>query len=235
MSPQSLLSMEQIVVSSQTTINNNLLLLFSFVSLSPILQILTANTTATDKELINFMCEGNENAFAILYERHWVDLYKFAFLILRDKDACRDIIQDVFVWVWEHRQGLVIQSPKSYLKTAVKYKIANYIRSGNIRESFFEEVAKFNYETSIAGVDEIAELKELNNVIKITVFNLPLKCREIFRLSREANLSNREIAEQLNISVKTVENQITIALHRIRMNVEPNLIGILLLPVVFNH
>lgn len=181
------------------------------------------------------MSGGNENAFGMLYTRHWSDLYKFAYFILRDRDACRDIIQDVFVWVWEHRQGLIIQSPKSYLKTAVKYKIANYIRSGNIRESFFEEVAKFSHATSIAGVDEIAELKELNSVIQITVFNLPLKCREIYRLSREANLSNREIAEQLDISVKTVENQITIALHRIRMKVEPHILGILLLPVFFNH
>ena len=122
--------------------------------------------------------------------------------------------------------------PKSYLKTAVKYKVANYIRSGNIRESFFEEASKFNYDTSVPGVDEFAEFKELNNIIQITVSKLPLKCQEIYRLSREGNLSNREIAEQLGISIKTVENQITIALHRIRANVEPQMLGILLLPII---
>ena len=168
----------------------------------------------------------------MLYNRHWADLYRFSFFILRDQDACKDIIQDVFVWVWEHRQELEIQTPKSYLKTAVKYKIANYIRSGKIRDSFFEEVTKFNFTQSLPGVDEFAELKELNHIIHISVADLPLKCREIFRLSREANLSNREIAEQLGISIKTVENQITIALHRIRRNVEPHLIGILLLPLI---
>lgn len=190
---------------------------------------MTENTT--DQELINLLRRGNEAAFNMLYKRHWADLYKFAFSILRDQDACKDIIQDVYVWIWNHRQSLEIQSPKSYLKTAVKYKIFNYIRSGNIRESFFEEVAKFNYDKSMPGVDELAELKELNTIIQLTVSSLPLKCREIYRLSREEKLSNREIAEKLGISVKTVENQITIALHRIRNNVTPHLLSLLLIPI----
>lgn len=143
-----------------------------------------------------------------------------------------DIIQDVFIWLWEHKKGLEIQAPKSYLKTAVKYKIANYIRAGNIRDSFFEEAVKISPAKSIPGVGEFAELKELNCIIQLTVSNLPLKCQEIFRLSREENLSNRQIAEQLGISIKTVENQITIALHRIRANVEPHLITLLLLAII---
>jgi RNA polymerase sigma-70 factor (family 1) len=168
----------------------------------------------------------------MLYKRHWADLYKFAFFILRDKDACKDIVQDVFIWVWEHKKGLEIQAPKSYLKTAVKYKIANYMRAGNIRNSFFEEASKLENAKSMPGVDEFSELKELNNIIQITVANLPIKCQEIFRLSREENLSNKEIAEHLGISIKTVENQITIALHRIRTNVEPHLITVFLLPLI---
>jgi RNA polymerase sigma-70 factor (ECF subfamily) len=191
---------------------------------------LTSN--ATDQELISLLSTGNKDAFDILYKRHWADLYKFAFFILRDKDACKDIVQDVFVWVWEHKQGLEIQFPKSYLKSAVKFKIANYIRSGNIRESFFEEAAKYDYSTSMPGAEEFAELRELNNIIQQAILDLPLRCKEIFMLSREANLSNREIAEKLGISVKTVENQITIALHRLRNNVEPHLISLLLISVI---
>lgn len=191
------------------------------------------NPHTTDQELISAISNGNMEAFSDFYNRHWADLYKFAFFILRDQDACKDIIQDVFVWVWEHRQGLAIQSPKSYLRAAVKFKIANYIRSGKIRESFFEEAAKFDYSASIPGTDEFAELKELNNIIQKTVGNLPPKCQEIFKLSREGNLSNKEIAKLLGISEKTVENQITIALHRIRNNVKPHLFSILLLPIIF--
>ena len=186
----------------------------------------------TDRELISAISTGNHNAFSMLYNRHWAELYKFAFFILRDKAACKDIIQDVFIWVWEHKKGLEIQAPKSYLKTAVKYKITNYMRAGNIRNTFFEEAAKLDQAKSMPGVDGFSELKELNNIIQITVANLPLKCQEIFRLSREENLSNREIAKQLGISIKTVENQITIALHRIRTRVEPHLITAFLLPLI---
>lgn len=185
---------------------------------------------STDKELISAISDGDQAAFNALYSRHWEGLYKFAFLILRDKDACKDIIQDVFIWVWEHRQGLEMHSPKSYLRTAVKYKIANYIRTGNIRNSFFDEAAQFNHSQTIPGTAEFAELNELKNVIQVTIANLPVKCQEVYRLSREANLSNREIASQLGISVKTVENQMTIALHRIRTNVDAHLTAVVLIP-----
>lgn len=185
---------------------------------------------STDKDLISAISNNNQDAFNILYSRHWEGLYKFAFLILRDKDACKDIIQDVFIWVWEHRTSLDMHSPKSYLRTAVKYKIANYIRTGNIRSSFFDEVAQVN--CSMVGVAELAELNELKNIIQITITNLPVKCQAIYRLSREANLSNREIASQLGISIKTVENQMTIALHRIRTNVDAHLTAVLLVPFI---
>lgn len=173
----------------------------------------------TDKELMSAISKGNQDAFNMLYSRHWEGLYKFAFLILKDKDACKDVIQDVFVWVWEHRIGLDMQTPKSYLKTAVKYKIANYIRTGSIRDSFFEEATRFKPAPSVPEAAEYAEVNELNHIIRLTVANLPMKCREIFRLSREQNLSNRDIARQLGISIKTVENQMTIALSRIRTSV----------------
>ena len=173
------------------------------------------NQSATDNELICSIANDDRDAFDMLYNRHWAGLYTFAYFILKDKEACKDIIQDVFIWIWEHRKGLEIKTPHSYLKTAVKYKIANYIRAGNIRNSFFEEAARFNYDTSFPGANELSELKELKNIIRITVSNIPLKCREIFLLSREGNFTNRDIAGKLEISVKTVENQITIALHRI--------------------
>lgn len=188
--------------------------------------------STTDQELIKLISKGNKEAFNILYTRNWADLYKMAFTILRNKDACMDLIQDVFVWIWENKEGLVISSPKSYLRAAVKYKIANYIRAGIIRNSFFEEAAKFNFSESGPSADESMEMAELNRIIQKVVIGLPQKCLEIFRLSREADLSNKEIAEQLGISTKTVENQITIALHRIRATVEPYLISLLFLSIL---
>ena len=182
----------------------------------------------TDHDLIHSIAEGNKKAFNTLYQRHWEGLYKFAFFILRDNETCKDIVQDVFIWLWEHKEGLQMQSPQSYLKTAVKYKIANFIRTGKIRETFFEEVAQFKHQCNLPDALEFAEVKELNHIIQLTVATLPPKCKEIFQLSRDENLSNREIAKQRGISVKTVENQITIAIHRIRSNVEQHLLSLLL-------
>jgi len=182
---------------------------------------------STDKEIFNLLRWGNKEAFDLLYKRYWAELYKYAFYILRDEEVCKDIIQDIYTWIWENKDKLDIQTPSAYLKTAVKFKIANYIRSGNIRKSFFEDAARFDFSNSVPNEEELLELKELNHIIENTVANLPEKCKEIFNLSRVGNLSNREIASQLGISVKTVENQITIALKRIRSKLSLHLLAYL--------
>jgi RNA polymerase sigma-70 factor (ECF subfamily) len=174
------------------------------------------------------LSQGNREAFDILFSRHWEALYKSAFFILKDEDASKDVVQDVFIWLWENRTRLNINSLKSYLHAAVKFKVANYIRSGKIRESFFGELAGAKILTEPAGPEETAELKELKSIIQAAIDELPDKCREIFLLSRDQQLSNAEIAAKLGLSIKTVENQMTIALRRIRNAVQPYL-GILVL------
>ncbi len=111
--------------------------------------------------------------------------------------------------------------------------MANCIRSGNIRESFFDELAKFVPSPLSPTSEEFAEIKELNAIIQQAIWNLPEKCREIFKLSREEHLSNQEIANRLSISVKTEENQMTIALRHIRSAVEPYMINLLIIPIIY--
>jgi RNA polymerase sigma-70 factor (family 1) len=197
----------------------------------PIADRLTDYTLYTDCELVALLALDDHRAFELLYTRHWAHLYQSAFFILRDKDACKDMVQDVFAWLWEHRHTLQVQSVKAYLKTAVRFKVANYIRSGRVRDSFFEELAHFTPLALPPGSEELAEAKELQAIIQQEIGALPEKCQEIFRLSREEYLSNQEIADRLGLSVKTVENQKTIALKRLRSRVEPYAAGILLLLV----
>jgi RNA polymerase sigma-70 factor (ECF subfamily) len=126
-----------------------------------------------------------------------------------------DIVQDVFVWIWQQRQQIKVHtSVQAYLKTAVKYKLANYIRSGKVRQDLLDNwVMETTY--THTGQDS-AELRELKAIIQQTIEGLPEKCREVFTLSRNHGLTNQQIAEKLGISVKTVENQMTIALRRLR-------------------
>lgn len=182
---------------------------------------MTANNTYTDQELLKLLSQDNRQAFDMLYSRHWEDMYKAAFFILRDPGACKDIVQDIFIWFWEHRHTLEVLTLKSYLRAAVKFKVANYIRSGNIREGFFNELAGFKSTVLVPSAEELMEIKQLKAIIRQAISDLPEKCQEIFRLSREEHLSNQEIANKLHISVKTVENQMTIALRRIRRAIDP--------------
>lgn len=180
---------------------------------------LTALIAYTDHELLKLLSDDDRDAFDKIYARHWEDMFKTAFSLLRDTDASKDVVQDIFIWLWEHRHSLAIISLKSYLKTAIKFKVANYIRSGTFRESFFKELAAIDWAGVGISPDEELEIKQLTSIIQEAISTLPEKCREIFRLSRDAQLTNQQIAAKLNISVKTVESQMTIAIRRVRVGI----------------
>ena len=190
-----------------------------------------SNNTYSDLELITMLKRGDMDAFDMLYTRHWSAMYQSAYYLLRDQSACMDIVQDIFTWLWEKRDQLDIQTVPSYLRTAVRFKVANYIKSGDIREDFYEELSKLTIVTP-PGPQELLELNDLKTIIQHAVNGLPEKCREIFLLSRDGHLSNQQIATLLNISIKTVEAQKTIALKRIRAVVEPHLLALLIIPFV---
>lgn len=194
---------------------------------------MNAYSSYNDSELLALLSQDDQEAFDMLYSKHWPALYKSAYFILKDQDACKDVVQDIFIWLWEHRKHLEINSLKSYLHAAVKFKVSNYIRSGTIRESFFEQLVKFAPPALSPTAEEVAEIKEMNAIIQQAISNLPFRCREIFKLSREEQLSNQEIANRLSISVKTVESQMTIALRRIRNTIEPYMINLLIVSILF--
>ena len=168
-----------------------------------------------DEALSKLIASGDRKAFTMLFHRHWEDLYRSAFFVTHDREMCMDVMQEVFVWFWENREKWTISNTKSYLRAAVKYKVANEIRKGKLRSIAFEGWKERKHDLQIT-VDKELEITELRKVISDFSVRLPPRCQEIFRLSRFEHLSNREIADRLNISEKTVENQITIALGRLR-------------------
>ncbi|PUZ25752.1 RNA polymerase sigma-70 factor [Chitinophaga parva] len=173
---------------------------------------------------------GDAQAFDLLYARHWSSMYQAAFYLLRDADAAMDIVQDIFTWLWEKRRQLDIQAVPAYLRSAVKFKVANFIRSGKIREDFYTGLSTLP-PPSAPGPQDLLELHDLQVVIQQVISSLPEKCREIFLLSRDGQLSNQQIADLLHISLKTVEAQKTIALRRIRTALAPHLLAMLLVPL----
>lgn len=174
-----------------------------------------ANLTYTDSELLIQLRAGSRQAFEEIYRRHWKDMYSTAYRVLHDEAASTDIVQDIFVWCWEKRAVLEVSSLGGYLAMAVRYKVANYIRREKVRANFFTVVESLRIPEG--AQDMTLELKELRSIIAQFTEELPGRCRDIFYLSRFEFLTNKEIAARLGISEKTVENQLTIALKRLRM------------------
>ncbi len=173
-------------------------------------------TCVPDTELLTMLADSKVEAFDEIYRRYWSNMYNSAYNILRDKDSCMDIVQELFIWLWEHRTQLDVDSLKSYLLVAVKFKVTNYIRRGKVRQSYFDKLKKIDEPCEI--VEDSVEVKELIQIINHFTGQLPPKCKEVFLLSRQEYLSNKEIAEKLGVSVKTVENQMTIALRKLRIS-----------------
>ena len=169
----------------------------------------------SDLELIDLLRLDDHMAFHELYTRYWQSLYQITWNVLRDKDTCMEVIQTVFVWIWEHRLTLNIHSPSVYLRSAVKYKTTDILRDNRVRETCFVTLESLEINNLLFDEDPL-ELKELKAVIAQFSANLPGRARLVFELSRNKDLSNKEIAVELGISVKTVENQMTIVLRKLK-------------------
>jgi RNA polymerase sigma-70 factor (ECF subfamily) len=174
---------------------------------------------STEAFIIKKMIDGDKQALKHFFDDYYADLCNFLNFYVKSQHVSEDIVQDIFVHFWEHRKDIKIkQSVKSYLYAAVKYRGLNYIRNLNNQQKKLGhiEFEKITYPKEFdLAVDELADV--LNKAVE----SLPPKCRNIFRLRQDEQLSNIEIAEKLGISTKTVENQITIAYKKLRSYLQP--------------
>jgi RNA polymerase sigma-70 factor (ECF subfamily) len=167
-----------------------------------------------ENELLTSLSAGNESALKFIYHKYWKLLLISAHNVLKDKEACEDIIQDIFIQLWQNREHLTITtSLQAYLFTATRYQVFHLIKKTAGRRELFENLDE-RFSTDAPDIPLYA--KDMQARVNVAIEDLPEKCRNIYKLSREANLSYKKIAEQLQISPKTVENQISIALKKIR-------------------
>lgn len=169
-----------------------------------------------DNELISLLKDNKESALTAIYRVYWEELFISAFNVLKDRQACEDIIQEIFIKLWTRRKDLEIAvSLKSYLHASVRYEVFRQIKKGTVREDIFD---CFYERILYPSVSVDLEYKELVTRIASIVETLPVKCREVYKLSREEQLSHKEISSRLNISTKTVENHLTKALRILKMS-----------------
>ncbi|THV59211.1 RNA polymerase sigma-70 factor [Flagellimonas alvinocaridis] len=173
----------------------------------------------TDKALLHRLQNNDESALTELYEKYWNPVYLYTYNVLRDKEICKDIVQDLFMDIWNRREKLNITSTfKAYLFSSARYQIFAQIRQKekNLGNHLFENLDQRLHHSS---PESEYLYQELVQRIGATVERLPKKCREVYTLSREEQLSHAEISQFLDISTKTVENHISKALKALRSSV----------------
>ncbi|OIV43652.1 RNA polymerase sigma factor [Flavobacterium johnsoniae] len=171
-----------------------------------------------DEILIGRLRNGDESALTELYNKFWQSLFMSAYNVLKDKELCEDIIQDIFMNIWNNREKLEIHiSLKGYMYACARYQVFNQFKKNKdkIHVEFFDDLDKrFQHSTPETQLMHEELVQQINTIVE----SLPLKCQLVYKLSREEQLSHKEIAERLDISTKTVENHITKALQVIRLS-----------------
>jgi RNA polymerase sigma-70 factor (family 1) len=167
----------------------------------------------SDQELLEELRLGNRVAFTELFNRYWKKLLAISYTYTKDRSSAEEIVQEVFIGLWNRKEQLNIKTLEPYLATAVKFSIFKSIHQQKRRE----ELAMLNYQTELVALDEEKiHAKFLQEYIDGIVEQLPEKCRLVFKYSRNDGLSIPEIAAEMDIAEKTVEAHLTKALKTIR-------------------
>lgn len=164
----------------------------------------------------------NIHSFRDIYDLYYEPLCKFLLLYTKDASIVEDVVQEVFLTLWQNRSAVEINYIKTYLFQGAKNKMLNYLRDEKNRsvllERWFEEQVHSGFSET-----EKYDTDKLLIIVEKAIESLPQKCKEIFMLNKVENLPYKKIAEIKNISPKTVENQIGIALKKIREFLSSNI------------
>jgi RNA polymerase sigma-70 factor (ECF subfamily) len=170
----------------------------------------------SDQTLISLWQQGDEMAFDVVYKRYVIQLIMLITRKTGSEENAKELSQEVFLAVYLQKDNLQdIQNFKAYLFGIAKNKLFNYYRHQLVEQKYRRNLLD-RVEPIIDDVKEILESKQLQQIIDQEVEHLPPKCREVFKLSRQENLSYKAIAERLNISENTVDQHIQKALRAIR-------------------
>ena len=168
-----------------------------------------------DKKLFAAIIQGDRNAFGNLFQKYYQVLCNYALTYLDSTSEAEDAVQDVFVYVWNNREVIVVGvSVKSYLYTSVKHRALNVLKHQAMERNhsrllveFLEDLAREEY-----SEEETMQLEKIRQALQV----LPSQCRTVFMMSSLEGKKYKEIAEELNISVNTVKSHILKAYRTIR-------------------
>ncbi|WP_069658285.1 RNA polymerase sigma factor [Arcticibacter eurypsychrophilus] len=175
---------------------------------------------SSDAELLLYIKQDERSAFDLLFKRYWERLFIYLVKAIQNEDDALDILQDIFISIWIRRRQIPeMESLAPYLFAAVHFKGYTYINNRTKKNRFQCDFVKFA-QVGYATVEEDHDAKELNCFLQKEINDLPKKMKQVFVLSRDENLSHKEISERLHISDKTVKKQIYKALKQLRLRIK---------------
>jgi RNA polymerase sigma-70 factor (ECF subfamily) len=173
---------------------------------------------SNDLSFIGSVVQDDEQAFEKLFTDWYGSLHAYACSMLKDESLAGEVVQGVFCRIWEKREQLRIQtSIKAYLFGSVYHECVSWLRRKKTRQAYQSHVLRSpGKDRAVENATDKAELGQLEGRFRQALDELPDQCKAIFQLSRFGELKYREIAEQLGLSVKTVEAQMSKALKLLR-------------------
>lgn len=174
-----------------------------------------------DSDALVQLAEGNIFAYRHLFDHHFSDLCNFLLIYLHRKELSEEIALDIFTFIWEKRKTIGIKSTfKSFLFAAAKNKAITLYRKEH--QKLFTQIENSDLPVSNeTDAQFLMENNELRDLIEKAILKLPEKSRRVYQMAWEEDLSYNEIAEQLGLSSKTVENHVGIALRKLRESLRP--------------
>lgn len=189
-------------------------LLLEAVILEPNFQIYKVDLS--ESRIIQLLQKGEAAAFEQVFKTHFKNLHGYAYTILQDEIAAEEMVQNVFCKIWEKKDLLNAEtSIKAYLYRAVHNESLNYLKHQKVKAAY-QMYAVQHIDTNESNAARKLMLSELEHKLHKALNELPQQCRIIFQMSRFQDMKYQEIANELNLSVKTVENQMGKALKILR-------------------
>jgi len=173
----------------------------------------------SDEKLLDLMKIGDSASFNILFDRYWEKLYSTVFSVCSDREVCSEVVHDIFLNLWIKREKLQIESFRAYIHASARYHVYRHVKNARRQSLEYREDLEFSSRVSMNDGELNIHYQDLEKSVERELQELPRRCQEIFTLSRREQLSNDEIATRLDISKRSVENQLTHALRHLRLSI----------------
>ncbi|MBR8535899.1 RNA polymerase sigma-70 factor [Carboxylicivirga sediminis] len=194
---------------------------------------------SVDKLLFELIRKGDVNAFEHFYRNSYMRLFNYVSLFVKDEDDVKDIVQDSFINIWNNRCELRLEkSIESFVFKSIRNRCINYLRDKEIHNRHLNCIAKeikdvqFLSENDFNGFEEEPIEYLIQRELKEACEQLSPKCREVFEMCKFEGRLQKEVAEELNISVKAIERHISNAKKHIRIHIESKYPGQSLIPAI---